>query len=161
MRLTSTGSRARKGDQEAGRDFVLPADICTTHSRDHFHCHEKEKNIVQSKIPQKPERGPGETEITSLPEKEFKIKVITRLMELQRNIQELRDEVWREITQMKETIEGFKSRLDEVEETFNGIEIREQEHREAEAERDKRIPRNERILRELCDQSKWNNIHMI
>ena len=28
-------------------------------------------------------------------------------------------------------------------------------------QRDKRISRNERILRELCDQSKWNNIHII
>ena len=76
------------------------------------------------------------------------------LMDLQRNMQELRDEVQREITEMKQTMEGFKSRLDEVEETVNGTEIREQEYREAEAERDKRISRNERILRELCDQSK-------
>ena len=28
-------------------------------------------------------------------------------------------------------------------------------------QRDKRISRNERILRELCDQSKQNNIHII
>ena len=58
-------------------------------------------------------------------------------------------------------MEGFKSRLDEVEETVNGIEIREKEHKEAEAQREERISRNERILRELCDQSKWNNIHII
>ena len=48
-----------------------------------------------------------------------------------------------------------------MEENVNGIEIREQKYREAEAERDKRISRNERILRELCDQSKRNNIHII
>ena len=48
-----------------------------------------------------------------------------------------------------------------MQEAINGIEIREQEYREAEAERDKRISRNERILRELCDQSKWNNICII
>ena len=42
-------------------------------------------------------------------------------------------------------MEGFKSRLDEVEETVNGLEIREQEYREAEAERYKRVSRNERI----------------
>ena len=36
----------------------------------------------------------------------------------------------------------------------------EQELREAEAERDKRISTNEKILRELYDQSKWNNIHV-
>ena len=47
-----------------------------------------------------------------------------------------------------------------MQETVNGIEIREQEYREAEEERDKRISRNERILRELCDQYKQNNIHI-
>ena len=46
------------------------------------------------------------------------------LMELQRIIQELRDEFWREKTEMKQTMEGFKSRLDEVEETVNGIKTR-------------------------------------
>ena len=62
---------------------------------------------------------------------------------------------------MKQTMEGFKSKLDEVEETVNGIEIREQEYREAEAQSDKGVSRNERILRELCDQSKQKNIHII
>ena len=55
-------------------------------------------------------------------------------------------------------MEGFKSRLDVVEVTVNGREIREEEYKEAEAQREIRISRNERILRELCDQSKWNNI---
>ena len=82
------------------------------------------------------------------------------LMELQRNMKEPRDEVWREITEMKQSIDGLKSRLDVVQETVNGTQIREQEYREAEAERDKRISRNERILRGLCDQSKRNNIHI-
>ena len=48
-----------------------------------------------------------------------------------------------------------------VEETINEIETREEEYKEAEAQREKRISKNERILRELCDQSKWNNIHII
>ena len=39
--------------------------------------------------------------------------------------------------------------MDEMQEAINGIEIREQEHREADAETDKRISRNETILREL------------
>ena len=52
----------------------------------------RQKNLVQPKIPQTPERGLGETEITNLPEKEFKIRVISMLMELQRNIQELWEE---------------------------------------------------------------------
>ena len=48
-----------------------------------------------------------------------------------------------------------------VEETINEIEIREEEYKEAEAQREKRISKSKRILRELCDQSKWNNIRMI
>ena len=106
------------------------------------------KNLVLSKITQTtPERGPAEIHITNLPEKDLKIKVITMLTDLQRNMQDLRDEVWREITEMKQSVEGLKSRLDEVQETVNGIQIREQEYREAEAERDKKISTNERILR--------------
>ena len=55
---------------------------------------------------------------------------------------------------------GFKSRLDMIEETINEIEIRE-EYKEAEAQKEKRISKNERTLRELCDQSKRNNMHII
>ena len=65
------------------------------------------------------------------------------------------------ISESKHIMEGHKSKLDVVEETENGIEIREEEYKEAEAQREKRIYKNERILRELCDQSKWNNIHII
>ena len=90
------------------------------------------------------------------------------LMEVQKNIQELSNEFKSEIqslrnsiSEMKHTMEGFKSRLDVVEEMVNGIESREEEYKEAEEQREKRIYKNERILRELCDQSKWNNIHII
>ena len=82
------------------------------------------------------------------------------LMELQRNMQELMDKFGRENTEMKQSLEGLKSRLDEVLQTVNGIKIREQECKEAEAERDKRISRNERNLRELSDHSKRNNIRI-
>ena len=58
-------------------------------------------------------------------------------------------------------MERFKSRLDVVEETVNGIEIREEEYKEAEGQREKRISKNERILREMCDQTKQNNICII
>ena len=108
----------------------------------------RQKNLVQSKIVHTtPERGPGEIDPANPPKKEFKIKVITMLMDLQRNMQELRNEVQREITEMKqslEALEGLKSRLDEVQEAINIIRIREQQHREVDAERDKRISRNER-----------------
>ena len=104
-----------------------------------------------------PEKESGEIDLASLPEKEFKTKVITMLMDLQRNMQELR----KENSEIKQALEGLQNRMDEMQETINGLENREQEHRQADAERDKRISRKERILRELCDQSKRNNIRII
>ena len=97
----------------------------------------REKNLIQTRITQtsSPERESEEIDLTNIPEKEFKIKVITMLMDQQRNMQEQSDEVQREITEMKQSPERFKSRLDEVQETINVIEIREQEYRETEAER--------------------------
>ena len=64
------------------------------------------------------------------------------------------------ISEMKNRTEEFKSRLDVVEETVNGLENRVVEYKEAEAQREKRISKKERILRELCEQSKWNNIRI-
>ena len=68
-----------------------------------------------------PEKESGEIDLTSLPEKEFKIKIINMLTEMQRNMQELRDKVWREITdvqreitEMKQSLEGFISRMDKM-----------------------------------------------
>ena len=43
-----------------------------------------------------------------------------------------------EITERKQTMEGFKRRLDEVEETINEIDTRQEEYREAEAQREKK-----------------------
>ena len=90
------------------------------------------------------------------------------LTNLQKSIKALRENFNKEIgilkntvSEMKHTMEGFKSTFDEVEEMVNEIEIREEESKEAEEQRGKRISRKERILRELCDQSKWNNIHII
>ena len=51
--------------------------------------------------------------------------------------------------------------MDKIQEAIEGIEAREQECIEADIERDKRISRNETTLRELCDQSKLNNIGII
>ena len=66
-------------------------------------------------------------------------------MKVQKNIQELRNEFWSEIkslqntaSEMKHTMEGFKSRLDMVEEMMNEIEIREEEYQEAEVQREEK-----------------------
>ena len=111
--------------------------------------------MIQSRLAQtastsatsSPEKEPGETDLASLPEKEFKANVITMLMDLWRNMQELR----RENTEIKQALEGLQNRKDEMQETINRLENREHECREADAEREKRISRNERILRELSE----------
>ena len=45
-------------------------------------------------------------------------------MKLQRNMQELRVEFLRKITEIKQTMDRFNSRLDEMQGTVNEIEIR-------------------------------------
>ena len=147
----------------------------------------KKQNYRQTKIT---ETTPEDTGLTSLPEKEFKTKIMNILTEMQGKMQEQCDEMQRkmqeqwdemqrkmqeqwdevrreitdvrkEITEVKQSLEGFKSRMDKMQEAIEGIETREQERIEADIERDKRISRNETTLRELCDQSKRNNIHII
>ena len=83
------------------------------------------------------------------------------LMEVQKNIQELSNQFTTEIQSLRNKLEGLKSRLDMVHQMINEIEIREEEYKEAEAQRENSISKNERILRELCDQSKRNNICII
>ena len=46
------------------------------------------------------------------PEREVKIKVINMLVEVQKDIQELRNEFWSETQSLKSTMEGIKRRLD-------------------------------------------------
>ena len=63
--------------------------------------------------------------------------------EMQRKMQEQWDEVQREITdvrkeitEVKQTLVGFISRMDKMQEAIEGIETREQEHIEADIERE-------------------------
>ena len=77
----------------------------------------RQKKLIQTKIIEStPEK---EIDLTNLPEKEFKIKVITMLMELQRKMQELMDNVGRDTTEIKQSLERLKSRLVEVQEAVN------------------------------------------
>ena len=118
----------------------------------------RKNNLVQSKRTQTPEREPGETSITSLPKKEFKISH-NQADGVAEKRQELRDDFWRETTEMKQTMEGLKSRLDEVQETADGIE-----NRNTEKLRQREIKGSigmKEYVRELCDQCKWNNIRII
>ena len=87
-------------------------------------------NLVQSKIINTtPEKDLNDMDLMTLPEKEFKIKITNILMEVQKDIQELRNEFRSEIQSLKNMMDGIKSRLDTVEETINEIETREEEYK--------------------------------
>ena len=74
---------------------------------------------MYKQIPQTQEKVLGEAETTNLLDNDFKIKIVKMLMELQKNAQDLREDFKKEIetlknivSEMKHTMEGFKSRLD-------------------------------------------------
>ena len=123
--VTDTGSGEGQGDQQPGRDFVFPVDTFATCLQLPLSLWKGRRIWSSPELPRQPPKGPGEIDSTNFPEKEFKIKVITMLMELQRNMQELKDQVRRENTEIKWSLEGLKSRLEEVQEAINEIEIRE------------------------------------
>ena len=80
-----------------------------------------QRNLVQSKINITPEKDLNDMDLTTVPEREFKIKIINMLMEVWKDTQELRIEFQSEIQSLKNKMEGIstKSRLDMVEEMTN------------------------------------------
>ena len=62
---------------------------------------------------------------------------------------------------MKITLEGVNSRITEAEEQISGLEDRMVEFTAAEQNKEKRMKRNEGSLRDLRDNIKLNNIHII
>ena len=65
------------------------------------------------------------------------------------------------INEMKTTLEGINSRITEVEERISDLEDRMVEFTAAEQNKEKRMKRNEDSLRDLLDNIKRNNIHII
>ena len=65
------------------------------------------------------------------------------------------------ITEMKTTLEGINSRITEAEERISGLEDRMVEFTAAKENKEKRMKRNEDSLRDLWDNIKYNNIHII
>uniref|UniRef100_A0A8D1U5V8 LINE-1 retrotransposable element ORF1 protein n=1 Tax=Sus scrofa TaxID=9823 RepID=A0A8D1U5V8_PIG len=65
------------------------------------------------------------------------------------------------ITEIKNSLETTNSRIQEAEEQISGVEDRLVEITNAEQKREKRLKRNEESLRELWDNIKCTNIHII
>ena len=65
------------------------------------------------------------------------------------------------ITEMKNTLEGINSRITEAEEQISDLEDRMVEFTAMEKNKEKRMKTNEDSLRDLWDNMKRNNIHII
>ena len=65
------------------------------------------------------------------------------------------------ITEMKTTLEGINSRITEAEERISDLEDRMVEFTAAEHDKEKRMKRIEDSLKDLWDNIKCNNIHII
>ena len=65
------------------------------------------------------------------------------------------------ITEVENTLEGINSRITEAEEWISELEDRMVKITAAEQNKQKRMKRNEDSLRDLWDNTKWTNIHII
>ena len=65
------------------------------------------------------------------------------------------------IYELKNTGEGIKSRLDEAEDQISELEGKVEKNTQKEQEKEKRLRKNEDWLREIQDNMKHNNTHII
>ena len=65
------------------------------------------------------------------------------------------------ISELNNTVEGMKSRLNEAEDQFSKLEDKVEKNTQKEQEKEKRLRKNEEALREMQDNMKRNNIRII
>ena len=78
-----------------------------------------------------------------------------------RGIKLKQEEMQNAITEIKNSLEAANSRIQEAEEWISEVEDRLEEVTDAEQKREKRLKKNEESLRELWDNVKCINIHII
>ena len=111
-------------------------------------------------------------EIVNLPEKEFRIMIVKMVHDLMKGLkakiekmQEMfikdLEELSKKQTEMNNTLEGINSRITEAEEWINDLEHRMVEITATEQNIEKRMKRNQDSLRDLWDNMKCSNIHII
>ena len=108
-------------------------------------------------------------------DKEFKQKLIGMLTDIGRrldvhselinkeleNIKKNQSEKKNTTLEMKNSLEGLNSRVEDKEEWISKLDKRLEEMTQAEKKKEKRIKQNENSLRELYDNIKHTNIHII
>ena len=126
-----------------------------------------------------PENQLSEEEILSHQEKDFRLSMLNMMQDignkleakmdnlqetLSKEIQDVKlkqEEMQNTITEIKNSLEATNSRIQEAEERISEVEDRLVEITDAEQKREKRLKRNEESLRELLDNVKRTNIHII
>ena len=126
-----------------------------------------------------PEKQLNEVEMGNLTKKEFRIVIVKMMQDLgkrmeekiekmqemfNKDLEELKNketEMKNTITEMKNILEGINSRITEAEEWISDLEYRMVEFTTTEQNKEKRVKRNEDSLRDLRDNIKRTNIHII
>jgi len=111
------------------------------------------------------EKQLNEVEIGNLPEKEFRIIIVKMIQDFKKRMEKM----WKLFTKALEeiktyrnnTLEGINSRITEAEEWISDLEERMVEIIAIKQNIEKRMRRNEDSLRDLWDNIKCTNIHII
>ena len=126
-----------------------------------------------------PEYQLSDEEILSLQEKDFRLLMLKKMQDignkleakmdnlqetLSKEIQDIKlqqEEMQNTVTEIKNSLEAANSRIQEAEEQISEVEDRLVEITDAEQKREKGLKTNEESLRELWDNIKHTNIHII
>ena len=126
-----------------------------------------------------PENQLSDEEILSLQEKDFRLLMLKMMQDignkleakmdnlqetLTKEIQDIKlkqEEMQNTITEINNSLEAANSRIQEAEEQISKVEDRLVETTDAEQKREKRLKTNEESLRELWDNIKCTNIHIM
>ena len=111
------------------------------------------------------EKQLNEVEIGNLPEKEFRIIIVKMIQDFKKRMEKM----WKLFTKALEeiktyrnnTLEGINSRITEAEEWISDLEERMVEIIAIKQNIEKRMRRNADSLRDLWDNIKCTNIHII
>uniref|UniRef100_A0A9L0RLG5 L1 transposable element RRM domain-containing protein n=1 Tax=Equus caballus TaxID=9796 RepID=A0A9L0RLG5_HORSE len=127
----------------------------------------RQRNTLQAREQDKtPEKEVNETEISTLPDKEFKQKLVRMLTDLGRRLDEHSENINKELENIKKNPSEIKSRVINSRvavtvEQISELEERLEEITQAEEIKEKRIRQNDNSLRELWDNIKHANICII
>ena len=110
----------------------------------------------------------NEEEIGSLPEKEFRIMIVMMIQNLGNRMEKIQEQLKSKqtvmnntINEIKNSLEGINSRINEAEERISDWEDKIVEITTAEQNKEKRMKRIEDSLRDLWDNIKRTNIRII